>query len=144
MTSNVLTNTITVRVEDEDFEFRIPSPMDVAKIGSVAAGIRRKFDPEGIGYEDGLDINTIILVRAMATMEVLLEKSTAKWAFSETKDARGQVSVAVDSSKFPPTATGMLYEIYNKFQEEVTRFLGRGAGNAEPASAEPVASQPNP
>jgi len=141
---DILDNSVTVKVGDDDFRFRVPSPMDMARIGMVAASIRREMDPAGLGYEDGLDWQTAVLVRSMATMTVLLEQSSAKWPFNEVRDARGNASVGVDYKKFPPTASTLLPEIYDKLQDEVARFLNGGVANANASGTETVAAGTNP
>lgn len=141
--ADILQNTVKITVEGEEFEFRVPSPLDVAKVGMRAAAIRRNADPDGIGFEDGLDIDTLLVVRAMATMDVLLERSSAKWALSEIKDTQGNVKVGADSNKFPAHVTPMLPVIYQEVQEAIKRFLGRGTGNGVATGAEDMASQPD-
>jgi len=125
--ADILTNTIKVTVEKEDFEFRVPSPKDYARMGVVAGAIRRSYDPQGVGSEYSVDDFTATVVRAMAIMAVCLEKSTAKWAFSEVKDRNGDVKVIVDPEAFPPQATKIIVQIPFKFDEEVSRFLEGGA-----------------
>lgn len=141
---DILDNFVTVKVGEDTFEFRLPSPLDMAKIGMVATAIRRESDPSGLGYEDGLDFNSAILIRAMATMVVLLERSSAKWPFSEVRDAKGAATVGVDYKKFPPKSALILPEIYDKLQEEVTRFLDGGVANGDTSSAENMAAVANP
>lgn len=141
---DILDNTVTVTVGGDTFEFRLPSPLDMAKIGMVASSIRREADPAGLGYEEGLDWQTAVLIRAMATMVVLLERSSAKWAFSEVRDAKGVATVSVDHKKFPPKASLVLPEIYDKLQEEVSRFLSGGTANGDAAGTETVESVANP
>lgn len=139
MVNGVLDNSVTITVDGKDFQFRVPSPLDTARIGMVSASIRRRLDPDGVGSEEALDPSTALVIRGMAMMEVLLEKSSATWAFSEVKDAKGVTKIAVDAGKFPPAATALLPAIYMEAQDAIARFLNPGAGDGIAPSAESVA-----
>lgn len=137
---DVLDNSVTVKLNGEDFVFRVPSPLDMARIGMEAAAIRRTLDPQNIGNEDCVDWQTAQLIRSLAIMKVLLEKSSAAWAFSEVTDAKGSKTVSVDITKLPPKAYKTLQVLGDEALQAIDRFLEGGTGDEQPVSAETVAS----
>lgn len=142
--ADVLTDTLTVTVGEDEFVFAIPTPIQQVQVGVRAAAIRRRFDPTGGGWEDGLDGAAYLLVRGMATMEVLLRRSSAKWPYSEGRDVNNKPEVRVDLDKLPPMASPIIVQVYQGFSEALGRFYTGGAGDNQHTGQKDVASEPNP
>jgi hypothetical protein len=132
--------TFEVKVDDQTFVFRIPSPRDMARMGSRALLLRRQDSPDTMGSEWGLDGFSSDLYRGMALMETLLLRADAKdnWPYTE-KDGKP----VVDSSKFPPSSTLLIPLIYRGFDEQLTRFHSGGAGDGQQSGEEAVGSMPS-
>ena len=97
--SDVLNPTFTVKAGGFEFIFRVPTPLDKARLGTREASIRRIIDPTSSGWADGLDEGTFYLIRGMAVLEQFLEKSDAKWAFSESSRTFGPPSMWSQSQR---------------------------------------------
>lgn len=134
---DLLTNSVTFKIDDEEFVFRAPSPLDMARVGVIAGSIRRELDPAGLGNEVCIDWQTSTLIESMAIMEVLLERGP-KWAYSEKEDRSGKKHVVVDRVAFPPNKTNVLRQIPSKFSEEVSRFLAGGDTGGQSTSEENI------
>ena len=131
--SDVVKPTFTVKAGEFEFVFRVPTPLDKARQGSREAAIRRTIDPTGVGWADGLDVPTFYLIRGMAVMELFLEKSDAKWAFSETPATKkGPAEVRVEITKFPPGTENIIQEVGENFQAGLDTFHGRGIESSGP------------
>lgn len=128
---DVLDQTITLKIGEgdavEEFVLRVPTPIDRARLGVREAGIRRTLDPASAGWAGGLDDETFYLVKGFAILEVLLEKSSATWPFTEVKPEKGEPSLHVDITKFPAGKDGVIMEVGRQFQEAVDRFHRDGA-----------------
>jgi len=122
---------ITVTVgEDEakqEFNFKVPSPRDLARLGMRAKALRAKDDPESGGEEYGLDPLTSDLYRGCALLETLLKTANCKdnWVYSTGPDGKP----VVDSEKFPAEQIANVQEVYRRFIAAVNTFL---AGFARP------------
>lgn len=133
MAADIIKPTFTIKVGDEEFEFRVPTPLERARIGAREGGIRRTLDPNVMAWD--LDGETFCLVRGMAVLETLLERSNAKWPYSpDNKDV-----LRVDINNLPPGKEDVIMEVGRQFQEALDRFHGRGAGYQPAAVSEVVA-----
>lgn len=94
---NIATKTVVVREGPMEFEFRIPTLLDEAKIGARIRRLRMLADP--LDDPGGtLDPDTLAYLKAMAYFDVLLiAASGAEWAWSKGADGK----LVVDSTKFP-------------------------------------------
>ena len=134
--SDVTQSTLTVPLGSDNFEFKIPTLYDEIRIGARMSEIRKNIDPAWDGFTQGLDGNTLYILRAAATFDVLLLRASQQWPFQKT--ATGPV---VDSGKFPENKVNDSLLIYQGFTEALTRFReGRTADEPKPAS-EAVAGQ---
>lgn len=142
--ANILKPTFTIKTDANEFIFRVPTPLDKARQGAREAAIRRVIDPSGAGWADGLDVETFYLIRGMAVLELFLDKTDAKWVYTETsKDKTGGAGVIVDISSFPPGTETVIAEVGRKFQDGVDTFHGRGVGSDGPDLSEAVAGGVN-
>jgi hypothetical protein len=139
--SDFLKPTFSIKTEKHEFVFRVPTPLDKARQGARETAIRRVIDPTGAGWADGYDMETFHLVRGMAVLELFLEKTDAKWVFSESpRDKKGAADVRVDITNFPPGTEDVITEVGREFQAGLDRFHGRGLEPAGPAVQEAVES----
>lgn len=138
--ADVLTDRLTITVGDDQYVFKIPTPLQQMEIGVKAAALRRRYDFQGGGWEDGLDQGTFLLVRGIVIMQVLLIQCSVKWPYSESKDDKGAVTVSVDPDKFPPFATPIIIQVYQGFTEALARFFEVGTESGVAAGEEAVAS----
>lgn len=120
------------KVGAEDFEFRVPTPLERAQIGVRCSALCRRFDPVA-GDIERVDYETWCLVRGIVVMEVLLEKANVTWPFSEVKDSKGEASLLVDITRFPPGKENTIAEVGARFNEALDRFHGERAGHTPPA-----------
>lgn len=137
--ADVLTETLTVKAGEDEFVFRVPTPMQQIEIGIRGLALRRRFDPTGGGWEAGLDDATYMLIRGVVILEVLLKQSSAKWVYSETAGVDGRPTVAVSIDSLPPYATPIIIQVYQGFLEALATFFTAGAGNNQQPSPAPVA-----
>lgn len=134
--ADVLSETLTVMVGDDEFTFKIPTPREQNRVKVRAAALRRQDDPTSMGWEEGLDWLTVDSYRGMATMEVLLKKSSTTWAFSPGENG----TMVCDSSKFPIScSTEFFQEVWQGFNKSLETFRKRGTGDGESAGSEAVA-----
>lgn len=144
--ADILKPTVSVKAQGHEFIFRVPSPLEKARLGAREASIRKMIDPTGAGWADGYDIETFYLIRGMAVLELFLDKSDAKWVFTEAPASKDGAAgrVCVDINAFPPGKEDVISEVGREFQPALDRFHGRGPGSTEPAPAEAVAGGVNP
>jgi hypothetical protein len=141
MAADILKPTFSIKTNGHEFIFRVPTPLDKARQGAREAAIRRAIDPTGAGWADGYDLETFYLVRGMAVLELFLDKSDAKWVYTESsKDKKGASEIAVDITNFPPGTEDVITEVGRQFQAGLDTFHGRGVGPAEPPVSEAVES----
>lgn len=121
--SPTIPSEIEVKVGDETFYFRVPSPRDVARLGTRAQALRRADEPGTNGSEIGLDGLSADLYRGFALFETLLIRADTdgNWPFS--KDDEGKPYV--DSTKFPTFSTLVVPEVYQGFSTALDKFLAR-------------------
>lgn len=138
----VLQSTITVEHKGETFEFRVPGPRELSRMGARAHAMRRMDAPETGGSEVGLDPLSRDLYMGMALMETLLVKADAKgdWPFSLGPDGKP----TVDSGKFPPLASMILPDVYGGFMRQLDTFLGEGPSDGHAGSEAPVDGKSDP
>lgn len=127
----------------EQFEFRVPTPLELARLGVREASIRRLVDPASGGWAQGLDDETFFLIRGMAVLELYLEKANVRWPYSEVKEG-SEAKVAVDITKFPPGKEPVIMEVGQRFKEALDRFHREGSGHSRPAVPAPVDGLGNP
>jgi hypothetical protein len=139
--ADILKPTVSVKAQGQEFIFRVPSPLEKARLGAREASIRKLLDPTGQGWADGYDLDTFYLIRGMAVLELFLDKSDAKWVFTEAPASKDGPAgrVYVDINAFPPGKEDVISEVGREFQPALDRFHGRGVGSTEPAPAEAVA-----
>lgn len=125
--------TLSIKIGEEEFVFRVPSPLDKAKVGVREASIRRELDPVSNGWAIGLDDETFFLIRGLALMEVLLDTASVKWPYSQDG---GKINVNIHT--MPAGKETVIAEVGRQFQETLDRFHGRGAGNTQPGVPENV------
>lgn len=132
--------------EATTFTFRVPTPLDKAKIGIREASIRRQLDPVGGGWAIGLDDETFFLIRGMALLEVLLTQADARWPFDDSAPAGKNASaeVRVNIEKFPAGKETIIAEVGRQFQDALDRFHGRGVEHSHPDVPEVVAGSVDP
>lgn len=135
--ADILNSTFSVKTENHEFVFRVPRPIDKARQGTRETAIRRMLDPMSAGWADGLDEHTFFLIRGMAVLELFLEKTDAKWVYTETKAEKGGTAVIrVDILEFPAGTEDVIMEVGRGFQAGLDTFHGRG-----PAARQPVVSE---
>ena len=126
MSDEILKPTFTVKVgeegHEEEFVLRVPTPLEKARLGVREAAIRRVFDPSGTVTADQLDPDTFFLIRGMAVLEVLLEKASEKWVWTEFKPDRGEPRLVVDLANIPIGKETVVMEVGMRFQEALDRF----------------------
>jgi hypothetical protein len=138
--ADILKPTFTVKTTagPNEFIFRVPTPLDKARLGARELSIRRVIDPIGQGWADGLDAESFYLIRGMAVLELFLDKTDAKWVYTETPKDKGG-GVAVDITNFPPGTEDVITEVGRGFQPGLDKFHGRGVGSEQPPVPEAVA-----
>lgn len=147
MADDILKPTFVVTVGEGDrtanFTLRVPTPMESVRIGVREASIRRGFDPVGATEVMHLDADTFFLIRGMAILETLCEKSDQRWVFTEKKGMNGQSILMVDPSAFPAGTEPMISEVGQNFQNALDTFRGEGTGRTEQPVQETVDSVSN-
>lgn len=139
MSDSILKPTFTLKAGGNEFVFRVPTPLDKVRQGSREAAIRRFVDPAGGGWPDGLDPETFYMIRGMTVLELFLEKTDARWVYSESKDgAKG--AVIVDITALPPGKEDVIAEVGRGFQAGLDKFHGRGIEHPAPVVSENVES----
>lgn len=137
MSDQILKPTLTIKVGPDDapeeFVLRVPTPFERSRIGVRESSIKRMMDPMGGGDSVNVDTETWFMVRGMAVLETLLEKASVTWPYSEVKDRKGDVTLVVDITKFPPGKEPVITEVGLQFQQALDRFHGRGTELTEPA-----------
>ena len=48
--ADILKPTVSVKAQDHEFIFRVPSPLEKARLGAREASIRKMIDPTGAGW----------------------------------------------------------------------------------------------
>jgi hypothetical protein len=141
MADDLLKSSITVRNigRDKDhFQFKIPTIRDEIQISARADAIHKSLDPSWDGFTPGLDGMGMLELKACATLEILLEKSSAVWAFTQTLEG-----VKVDHTKFPANRVNDVILAYQGFSEALQTFRETGDLPEEPSGEQAVAGQSN-
>lgn len=138
MSDSILKPTFTLKAGGNEFVFRVPTPLDKVRQGAREAAIRRFVDPTGGGWPDGLDVETFYTIRGMAVLELFLDKTDARWVYSEAKDA-AKGAVLVDIATLPPGKEDVIAEVGRGFQAGLDKFHGRGAEHTDPDISKNVA-----
>lgn len=132
--------TIDVLIGTETFIFKIPTPREHARVSSRAAMLRATDTPGAFVSEWSLDPDTAGSYRAMAIMEILLQKADTEdnWCYSNNDEGKP----VVDSNKFPAKTIRTLPLIARGFEEGLQKFLEGGAGNGKPEGKASVGGEP--
>lgn len=148
MNEQVLKPTVKVTVGEgdtaEEFVFRVPTPMERVRLGVREAAIRRSFDPSSSADASALDAETYFMIKGMAVLEGLLEKSSQRWPFTEVKNAKGDPELVVDITKFPVGKDDVIGRVGLQFDAALDRFHRDGSGDGQPAVSEAVDGVGNP
>lgn len=136
MAADITQETFEVKVADETFVFRIPSPRDYARMGSRALVLRREDAPETTGSEWGMDGITADLYRGFALMETLLTRAdtTDNWPYTESKDGKP----VVNCNNFPAKKMDTIISIWRGFDAQLARFHGGGDRDGDESGTEGV------
>lgn len=147
MSDQILKQTLSLTIGEgetaEEFTLRVPSPMDRARIGVREAAIRRQLDPMGSFVGVMVDDETFFLIRGMAILEVLLDKASVAWPYTEVKNDRG-ATVQVDINQFPPGKEDVIAEIGRRFADELDRFHRARTGHRAADVPQAVGGGDNP
>jgi hypothetical protein len=121
MSDDIITVTIGEGDDQQVFNFKTPSPRDMARMGARAKAMRLRDDPTASGEEFGLDPLTQDLYRGCALLETLLKTASCpdNWVYS----ADASNSPVVDSEKFPPKYSLLIQEVYRGFIAALSTFL---------------------
>ena len=118
--SNLFQTEIEVSDEFEGrnmtYVFRIPTPMEMARIGLVARNLRKSEDPDGDGSDAGLDDLSATYYYAFANFIVLYVRGDNNWVM--TPDEGG-------TPECNPKNWGMdapFLQVFEKFIQELERF----------------------
>lgn len=139
MADQAFQKTLTVDVGDDKFEFKIPSLHDEIRIGSKMTRLRQVIDPDWDGVSGGLDYETAWLLRACATTEVLLQKSSCKWLWKQGADG----TPYVDTSAVPEDKSMIFADAYKGYTSALSSFRQKGSEPTALPVAEDVANKPN-
>lgn len=126
--TDIAPTTLTVTAKSDTYEFKIPTLHDDIAIGARMSKLRKAIDPSWNGFDQDLDYTTQYTLRAAATFEILLQKSSSAWPFFETP--KGPI---VDSSKFPTDKFSDVLEGYGAFNDALAKFRAGGDKNNAPA-----------
>lgn len=130
-------DTLEVSHGDAKYVFAIPTLADEIKLGLRERNIRREMDPASSGDVDGLDVSTILLVRAAAQFELLLRSASVAWPY--TPGAGG--APVVDYRRFPSDKVQEVVQVSLDFQAALNRFRGGGVRDGDAEGGEVVAGQ---
>lgn len=134
---DLLSETLTVEIDGDTFEFEIPGYAAEIKIGIRERDIRRIYDPQSGGSASGLDFESGFLIRTAAIFETLLRKASVEWVFSAGADGKP----AVDHTKWPKDKVILATKVGGEFQEKLTRFRSGGSADGNAARPEAVEMQ---
>lgn len=136
--TELLKTEFLIPYKGDNFVFKIPSLFDDVALASRVRKICGDIDPTN-PTENGLSEDAMYRVRALATFEVLLTKSSAEWPWSPGKDGKP----VVDCQKFPANRAGDALRIYFDYQSQLNTFRDGGNLDSGPPSTEAVAGEPN-
>ena len=117
-----LATTLEVKLGQDTYVFKIPTLHDEIAIGSRMSTLRRAIDPSWDGFTL-LDGTTQYALRAAATFELLLQRASVTWPFSEGLDKKP----VIDSSKFPADKAHVTVQAYERYEAALNRFRYGGA-----------------
>ena len=133
---------LTVTHEHEgskfSYTFKVPSPMDQARVGIVARNLRREDDPESGGSDQGLDDLTALLYYASATFVVLYKRGDNDWVMTPSEGGTPEC----DPRAWGPDAP--VLEVFDAFTQELERFREERNSAQRPDLGSPVESEPDP
>lgn len=136
---DLLQTTLDVDHKGEKFVFKIPSLTDELRVGGRMHALRAKAQPEWNGFVGGgLDADTAFILRASATLEVLLQRGP-EWVFSPGKDGKP----VVDIEKISFDHNDDVYAVYQGYVSVLDSFRGRRA-DGDAAGKEAVAGGQDP
>lgn len=147
--SDVLADRFTVDVDNQTYDFRIPSIRFDIEVGYKAADVRRRAFPEAGGALGAVDFQAVQFSRACAYLELYLIGSSTLWPYGFADDAdMSKINAAnppkVDFEKFPVSAAETLLEVGFAFEQKYAQFRRpRHPGNGS-TGAEAVAGKQDP
>jgi hypothetical protein len=107
---------ITIRFNNNEYVFKMPTFFDRIKISGTAAKLRKEGDPDGTGFSLGYDPSAVMLTEKIATFMELLDSTTAAWVYYP--DEHGKPGM--DVRQWPDDAPVM--EVVDQFNEELAKF----------------------
>jgi len=139
MADDVLQNTLEVKVNEDTYEFSIPTYLDEIKVGIRSRDLVRTATGNFNNSLEGVDEETRWLINVAARFEVLLKRSSAKWPWSDGPAGKP----VVDFQKWPNDKVGEALAAGTMFAAELNRFRSRGIANTDTPSPEAMASEPD-
>jgi len=102
--------------QDMTYVFRIPTPMEMAKIGIVARNLRKSDDPDGNGSDEGLDDLSATYYYAFANFIVLYVRGDNNWVMTPDEGGNPECNPGNWGMDVP------FLRIFEKFIQELERF----------------------
>ncbi len=113
---NVLQNQLTVKHENDEFVFKIPSIKDRLTIAAKAAKLRQESDPEGNAIALGYDPSAVVLSDRLATFIILLKETSASWVFTPNESGKKEINIGNWADDVP------VMEVVEQFNIELDKF----------------------
>ena len=135
MVNDVNQTTLIVEDKGNTFTFQIPSLRDEAKISTHVQSLILQDSPDSAVKEGQLDDNAQLLYRTIATFNVLLKSSSAKWAYVESPLTKGPI--------INPNLPADAVTVYVKYLGELSKFFQDGATAGDAPSQSAMDSKPN-
>jgi hypothetical protein len=147
--SGVLADRFDVVVEGDTYTFKIPSITYDIATGYRAADVRRRAFPESLGALGAIDFGAVQFSRCCAYLELYLLGSSTLWPYGIADDSDlSKIDMSappkVDFEKFPVSATDLVLEVGNAFEEKYAQFRRPRHSNNRQAGAETVAGSQDP
>ena len=137
--SDVLSDRISVTVEQNEYVFRIPTIRYDVELGYKSADVRRRCYPEGGGMLGAVDYGAVQFSRSCAILELYLTSASTLWPYGFDDSDMGKVDLTrppkVDFEKFPLSAAETVTLVGEAFEAAFARFRKRGSVNDGSAGA---------